>query len=32
MFDKNAGDSPLASATDNSELIAYFHLKYAAVC
>ena len=32
MFDKNAGDSLLASATDNGELVAYLHLKYAAVC
>ena len=32
MFDKNAGNSPLASATDNGELVANFHLKYAAVC
>ncbi len=32
MFDKNAGDSLLASATDNGELVANCHLKYAAIC
>ena len=32
MFDKNAWNSLLTSATDNGELVANFHLKYAAVC
>ena len=32
MFDKNAWNSLLSSATDNGELVANFHLKYAAVC
>ena len=32
MFDKNTGNPLLASATNNGELVAYFHLKYAAVC
>ena len=32
MFDKNTWNSLLASAADNGELVAYLHLKYAAVC
>ena len=32
MFDKNTGNSLFASTTDNRELVANFHLKYAAVC
>ena len=32
MLDKNARNPLLASAADNSELVANFHLKYAAVC
>ena len=31
MFDKNTWNSLLASAADNGELVAYLHLKYAAV-
>ena len=32
MLDKNTWNSLLASAADNGELVAYLHLKYAAVC
>ena len=32
MLDKNARNPLFTSATNNSELVANFHLKYAAVC
>ena len=32
VLDKNTWNSLLASAADNGELVAYLHLKYAAVC